>query len=126
MPGLPLNSADDTVKLAVVANQSEHNVIFELRKNTLLVRLIDAFHAHRRQPAGTYILFYNSQEVNVADTPESLRMLVLDYLQAVPNPALSSFFDGRRRLFSNSYYVTVRFRRKLQCQQLLANKALDD
>lgn len=108
MPGLRLTGPDDTIDVRVVANSSDHEVVFKLRKRTHLQRLIEAFHAHRRQPAGTYILFYNSQEVNAADTPESLQMRGLDYLHAVPNPALTSFLEGRRRVHPESYYVTVR------------------
>lgn len=106
MPGLLLTGPDDTIDVRVVANTSDHEVVFKLRKRTHLQRLIEAFHAHRRQPAGTYILFYNSQEVNAADTPESLRMRGLDYLHAVRNPA--TFLEGRMRVHPESYYVTVR------------------
>lgn len=108
MPGLLLTGPEDTIDVRVVANATDHEVVFKLRKHTHLHRLIEAFHAHRRQPAGTYTLFYNSHEVNPADTPDSLRMQGLDYLQAVPNPALATFLEGRPGAHPESYYVTVR------------------
>lgn len=108
MPGLLLTEPEATIDVRVVANATDHEVVFKLRKHTHLHRLIEAFHAHRRQPAGTFTLFYNSREVNPADTPDSLQMQGLDYLQAVPNPALAPFGHLLEGDHPESYYVTVR------------------
>lgn len=108
MPGLRLSGSEQTLDVRVLSGGAERDeVVFKLRAHTSLARLIDAFHAHRRQPPGTYLLFYNSQEVNPTDSPSSLRMRRADVLHAVPNPALGSYLRVRRTAYPQSYYVTV-------------------
>lgn len=114
MPGLRLTGPDEVIDIRVLAVPSEDLVVFKMRKRMQLQRLIDAFHAHRRQRAGSYIFLYNSREVNAADTPESLRMSRNDVVIAAPNPAHAQDIGVRRVTGSQSFYITVSI---LTCSQ---------